>query len=266
MWNRSLVSALTLAALVALSPAALAQTAAGAPKTQPGAHVDLSGDWGYGIGVNYVPQGGNAQVGPPDDKVPYQPWAREKFLSERPMTGPRATFDNTTDPHMKYCDPLGTPRIWTWPSKFKFFQTPEAVYVIYEYDLSWRVVWLNRDHPQDPDPAWWGDSVGRYEGSDTLIVDTIGFNGQTWLDMAGRPETDKAHLVERFRRVDAETLEITLTIDDPGAYTATWTYGPRNVKKQTNGFAKAQWICALRENQYFDDAVEKPTVTPNPSK
>jgi hypothetical protein len=157
MWNRSLVSTLTLAALAALSSAALAQTAAGVAKTQPGAHVDLSGDWGYGIGVNYLPQGGNAQVGPPDDKVPYQPWAREKFLSERPMTGPRATFDNTTDPHMKYCDPLGTPRIWTWPSKFNFFQTPEAVYVIYEYDLNWRGVVEPRSSP-GPGPVM----VGRF--------------------------------------------------------------------------------------------------------
>jgi hypothetical protein len=66
--------------------------------------------------------------------------------------------------------------------------------------------------------------------------------------------------------VDADTLEITLTIDDPGAYTATWTYGPKTVKNLKAGFALSQWICAVRENQYFDDSVEKPTVTANPGK
>lgn len=260
---------LSSAVLLAFAGVLRAQSsAAPAPAKAPssGEHVDLSGNWGYGIGVNFVPAGGNAQKGPPDDKVPYLPSARQKFLSERPMTGPNATFEKTTDPHMLYCDPLGVPRIWSWPSKFKFMQTPEAVYIIYEYGMNWRVVWLNRDHPKDPDSSWWGDSVGHYEGADTLVVDTVGFNGMTWLDMAGRPETGKAHLIERFRRVDADNLEITLTIDDPGAYTATWTYGPRTVKNLKVGFAKAQWICAVRENQYFDQSVEQPTVAPKSGK
>jgi hypothetical protein len=269
MRNQRIASAILRIAALAVSPVLLAQAAA--PQSQAGKaptndHVDLSGDWGYAIGINYVPEGGDAKLGPPADKVPYQPWARDKFLSERPMTGPRATFANTTDPHMVYCDPLGTPRIWTWPSKYRFIQTPEAVYIIYEYDMSWRVVWLNRKHTDDPDPTWWGESVGKYEGNDTLVIDTIGFNGKTWLDMAGRPQTDKAHLIERIRRVDSDNLEITLTIDDPGAYTATWTYGPKIVKNLKLGFAKAQWICEVRENQYFDDTVEKPTVPETPSK
>ena len=269
MRNQRIACAILWLAAMAVSPTVRAQTAAPpspAAKAMPKDHVDLSGNWGYSIGINFVPPDGNAKLGPPDDKVPYQPWARDRFLSERPMTGPRATFEKTTDPHMVYCDPLGTPRIWTWPSKFRFMQTPEAVMILYEYDMNWRVVWLNRDHAADPDPNWWGESVGKYEGNDTLVVDTVGFNGKTWLDMAGRPQTDKAHLIERFRRVDADTLEITLTIDDPGAYTASWTYGPKTVKNLKEGFARSQWICEVRENQYFDDTVEKPTVPVSPGK
>jgi hypothetical protein len=61
-------------------------------------------------------------------------------------------------------------------------------------------------------------------------------------------------------------LEITLTIDDPGAYTQTWTYGPKTVKNLKTGFSKAQLICDVRGNQYFDDVVEKPTLPATPSK
>lgn len=262
---RVLVTLFVLAAGFVLVPASYSQTGDSAT-ARP--HVDLSGDWGYGIGLSFGPgeETGGLKAGTAADKTPYQPWALAKMKSERLGRGTGGTFEDTTDPHIKYCDPLGVPRVWTWPSKFKFFQTPEAVYIVYEYDTSWRVAWLNRDHPQDPDASWWGDSVGKYEGNDTLVVDTVGLNDKTWLDMVGRPHTEKLHLIERFRRVDKDTLQITLTIDDPGAYTASWTYGPKTVKALTNGFAKAQWICAVRENNYFDDAVEHPTVPASPGK
>jgi hypothetical protein len=63
-----------------------------------------------------------------------------------------------------------------------------------------------------------GDSIGRWEG-DTLVVDTIGFNDKTWLDRIGHPHSDALHVVERFRRVDRDTLQDDITIDDPKAYT-----------------------------------------------
>lgn len=238
-------------------------TAAGATS-----HVDLSGNWGYAIGGSFSPKGGPADVGTPADGVPYQPWALEKLKSRKTMSGPNATFatrvgsslatTDTTDP-LEQCDPHGIPRIYTWPAKFKFLQTPDVVYILYEYGPTWRSVWLNRKHPDDPDPSYWGHSIGHYEGSDTFVVDSVGLNDKTWIDDVGRPHTEKLHLIERYRRVDKK-LEITLTIDDPGAYTATWSYGPKTVEERTTDFGAAPWVCTIDQNKQFFSDVVKPTL------
>jgi hypothetical protein len=67
-----------------------------------------------------------------------------------------------------------------------------------------------------------GYSVGKWEG-DTLIVDSSGFNDQTWLDDGGHPHSDALHVIERFRRTDFGHLELGITIDDPKMYTKPWT-------------------------------------------
>jgi hypothetical protein len=67
-----------------------------------------------------------------------------------------------------------------------------------------------------------GDSIGKWDG-DTLVIDTIGFNDKTWLDRIGHPHSDALHVVERMRRVDHETLSDEITIEDPKAYTKSWT-------------------------------------------
>ena len=80
-----------------------------------------------------------------------------------------------------------------------------------------------RAHPKDPNPTWLGDSIGRWDG-DTLVVDTVGFNGRSWIDAAGLPTTEALHVVERVRRVERGYLEIEHTIDDPKAYTKPWKF------------------------------------------
>jgi len=70
-------------------------------------------------------------------------------------------------------------------------------------------------------PSWLGHSIGRWEG-DTLVIDTIGLNDRVWQDLQGRPQTEKAHIVERYRRPDLGHLEVEITIDDPGAYLRPW--------------------------------------------
>src|ERR1700680_2177097 len=248
--------------LIAFSPALCAQKA--------GAHVlgkaqspsgtskvpDLSGDWsadpkrgGIGQSLSLSDIGGKNRGKETD--IPYQPWALAKTMSERTPTGPDARFDDTTDPSMKYCDPQGVPRIYMWPAKTKFVQTLEAVYILYQYGDNFRQVWSNRKHPDDPDPTWWGDSIGWYENGDTLVVDTIGFNDKTWLDQMGHPHTDKLHLTERYKRVDANTLELDMTIDDPGAFTKP-CYAHRNFTISKSG-QWYQWICTVEENQHFFD-------------
>ena len=155
------------------------------------------------------------------------------------------------------------PRIYMWPAKTKFVQTPEAVYILYQYGDNFRQVWLNRKHPDDPDSTWWGESIAWCE-NDTLVVDTVGFNDKTWLDQMGHPHTDKLHLIERYKRVDANTLELDMTIDDPGAYTKPW-YAHRNFTISKSG-QWYQWICTVEENQHFFDNQGAPAVSSPPNK
>jgi hypothetical protein len=74
----------------------------------------------------------------------------------------------------------------------------------------------------DDNPLYYGRSVARWEG-DTLIADIIGFNEKFWFDNGGLPHTEKLHLVERYTRLDMNTMKYEVSIDDPGAYTKTWS-------------------------------------------
>jgi hypothetical protein len=86
-----------------------------------------------------------------------------------------------------------------------------------------RQIYLDgRPHPKDPNPAWQGHSIGRWEG-DTLVIDRVGFNDRAWLDRDGHPHTDKLHVVERYRRPDLGHFEAEVTVEDPGVLAKPWT-------------------------------------------
>jgi Carboxypeptidase regulatory-like domain len=80
-----------------------------------------------------------------------------------------------------------------------------------------------RGHPKEPDPLWYGDSVGHWEG-DTLIVDRVNFVNEVWLDQQAHPHTDKLHVIERYRRPDLGHLEAEITVEDPGVLARPWTF------------------------------------------
>jgi hypothetical protein len=121
------------------------------------------------------------------------------------------------------CLPQGVPKIDAAPVPWRIVQTPGMVIVLYEAFTQWRQVFTDgRPLPTDPNPTWLGYSVGKWDG-DTLVVDTIGFNGKTWLDQEGHPASDALHVTERFRRPVFGQLELQITIDDPKAYTKSWT-------------------------------------------
>jgi hypothetical protein len=272
MRHRSIVSGAALAALVICSVALRAQAGAGSPGVTAGNQAaaskpaDLSGDWapdpkrgGIGQSLSLSDTGGRLRGKETD--IPYQPWALEKTLSERPSTGPDSQFAQTTDPQVLYCEPPGVPHIYMWPIKTKFAQTPEAVYILHELGPYYRMVRLNSKHPEDPDPQWWGHSIGWYEDGDTLVVDTVGFNDKTWLDQVGHPHTEQLHVIERYKRLDATSLQVDITIDDPGAYTKPWN-ARRNFTLSSTGFLRYQQICSVRENQQFFDNLAKPALAP----
>ena len=102
---------------------------------------------------------------------------------------------------------------------FKIIQTPGVTAILYEVDNMFRQVYTDgRKLPVDPQPAWLGYSVGKWEG-DTLVVDSSGFNDRSWLDAYGHPHTEALRIQERFHRRDFGHMDLQLTIDDPKMYT-----------------------------------------------
>jgi hypothetical protein len=156
------------------------------------------------------------------DEPPMTPWAAERYKAAKPTFGPKAVPVEESNSPDYTCMPPGVPYIYFRPHPFEFVQGPGRAVMIFEYDHHVREIYTDgRAHPEDPDPTWMGHSIGRYEG-DTLVVDTVGFNDKTWLDRVGHPHSGELHLVERFRRIDRNTLTDELTIEDPKAYTKTW--------------------------------------------
>jgi len=106
---------------------------------------------------------------------------------------------------------------------YRVVQTPAYLVMIAEHDQPPRQIFMDgRSHPKNLDPTWLGHSVGHWEG-DTLVVDTVGFNGRAWIDLEGHPFTEKTHITERYRRPDLGHLEVEFTIDDPSSYVKPWT-------------------------------------------
>jgi hypothetical protein len=180
-----------------------------APKAADG-HPDLSGVW---MPNTRFLQDLAADMKP--GEVPYQPWAEQVFKE-------RANGARGKDDPAAQCVP-GMPKLIVLPYPYKIFQLPGVTVILYEGFTTFRQIFTDgRELPKDPQPSWIGYSVGKWEG-DTLVVDTIGINGKTWMDNAGRPHSDALHTVERYRRRNFGSLDVTLTIDDSKAYTRAWT-------------------------------------------
>jgi hypothetical protein len=126
--------------------------------------------------------------------------------------------------------------------------------IIYEGDMPRQIYLDGRAHPNDWDPTFAGHAVGKWAG-DELVVDTVGFNDKTWIDIAGHPHTDKLHITERYRRIDLGHLEIRITIEDPGAYEKPWTM-TKISDLAPNTEEIGRYICA-ENNQDFAHLVGK---------
>ena len=184
-----------------------------APRTGDGRALlgNATGDKGVWLPDNpFIP---NALGMPAEADLPFQPWARALHASRR---------TNPLEPHTR-CKPSGGPRVFLTPYGVEIVEVPELQRV-YIFDVggphTFRTIYMDgRMHPTTLEPTYYGHSIGRWEG-DTLVVDTVGFNERFWFDRSGLPHTNQLRTVERFTRVDLDTLRYELTIDDPGAYTA----------------------------------------------
>ena len=194
-----------------------------APRTADG-KPDLSGMWGWQtigppcgkrctdlqIGWEFLNIARNLKGG-----LPYQPWAAA-------LVKQRKANMAKDDPNVR-CMPRGALRIWTDDYYKRIFEVPDRVIVLTERNMQYRQIFTDgRPLPDDPNPTWNGYSTAKWEG-DALVIHTIGFRDDLWLDSDGNPLTNAAKVTEKLRRPNYGTLQIEITVDDPKAYTAPWT-------------------------------------------
>ena len=123
------------------------------------------------------------------------------------------------------CMPLGVPGSINVPYPFQIIQTPATFVIFYEYPNTFRIIPTDgRPHPVDPDPTWMGNSIAHWDG-DTLVIDTVAMNTKT--EVFGYRHGDDLHVIEKFRRVDYDTLQYDVTIEDPSFLASPWVMPTR---------------------------------------
>ena len=183
---------------------------------------------------------------------------------------------------------------WPEPGPFiyknfalQLFQKADEITLIYDQDHEVRHIRLNQPHPAKITPSWYGDSVGHYEGGDTLVVDTVGVRTDrpfAMIDLYGTPYSKDLHMVERYRLVDYDEakdglerdskenmqvqglmdrnyrgkyLQVLYTVDDPGVFTTVWS------ATVTFGRGNPEWpetVCAENFHVYYSQDEMVPTA------
>ena len=211
------------------------------PRTVDG-QPDLQGIWQAVNTAAWDIQDHAGQLGVPagqgvveGNEIPYQPWALEKK---------RENFDNrhTADPETR-CYLPGVPRITYLPHPFHILQFPDHVLILYEYLHATRTIYLDGSpHPEGHIDFWMGDSRGRWDG-DSLVVDLIHFNDQTWFDRAGNFHSDGLHVVERYTPSGPDHITYEVTIEDPAVFTRPWTMSMPLYRRQEPGIQLLEYEC-----------------------
>ena len=264
-----LVPALMLTSLVLAQAAPRPQ--AGAVTDQKAATAprhDISGIWDPGNN-GIQPMGPQAM---PDDgklehQLPFTPLGLEALNTHKPSNGVRSVLPADTNDPVVYCDPQGMPREDLYELRTtQILQTPLNVVILYQFGKTWRVVWTDgRELPKDPEPRWYGYSVGQWEDEYTFVVQTTGTDERTWVDRAGRPHSGDLRVEERFHRVDHDTLELSMTIDDPKMYTKPWVaLNKLRFKLKPPNFDVREMICSPSEFAEYNKEVGKPASGTGP--
>jgi hypothetical protein len=242
VWSRSLTLTKTGRQVLAMKPLTPPAAKGGpAPRSADGKPRlgflpgQKEGYWAFPSSTVLVERGVNApmdqfgllkNIADASKVAPFQPWAlalyrerQRRFLQDDPL------FIN--------CKPPGGPRQFQQPEGVQFVEDParQRIFLLLGGgNANYRILWMDGRGQKgqvagdDDNPLYYGRAVAQWEG-DTLVVDTRGFNEDFWFTNGGLPHTEQLHLVERFTRPDADTLRYDVTIDDPGAYTRTWSAG-----------------------------------------
>jgi len=185
-----------------------------------------------------------------DSKDPVlKPWAAKQMeeSNEEALSGKRGLPFSA----QQSCYPGGVPEQLLTPAQpFYFIQTPRQVWMIWETDHMVRRITMTDQHSQNVRPSWFGESIGHYEGGDTLVVDTIGLQAHnSFLDWFRTPHTEKLHVVERFKlSADGKTLEVLVRVEDPDTFNEPLTMA-RRWNKVPNPLL--EMVCAENNGDHF---------------
>ena len=178
-----------------------------------------------------------------------KPWAAKQMQDSNDdvLTGKRGLPFSA----QSACYPGGVPEQLLTPAEpFYFIQTPKEVWMIWETDHMVRRIYMIERHSKNLRPSWFGESIGHYEGGDTLVVDTIGLQARnSFLDWFRTPHTEKLHVVERFKlSADSRTLEALVKVDDPDTFNEPLTM-ERRWNKVPNPLL--EMVCAENNGDHF---------------
>ena len=225
-----------------------------APPAVSSPRHDLSGVW----------------AGPPlptlQEPAPFTPAGQQRYDANKATWGPKAVgLADSNDP-LIVCDPLGFPRSILYETRgFEFVHTPTKTIELFQYQRVWREIWTDGrplpsgaggDSPTSPDPRWYGYSVGRWADDDTFVVESTGADERTWLDYLGHPHSVSAHFEERYRRVDGNTLEVTVTVTDPEMYTRSFVAMKQTFQRANKQELEEQLCIPSEAIEYFKTIAE----------
>jgi hypothetical protein len=237
---------LKLAAVVAISPALFAQSS-GQPARTP---LDIAGTW------QQVTEKTMFRWTALNEDPPLQPWALEMYRKAREGKRPDERGDGWLDPET-YCLPWGTPRLWTSTAPTIIIEAPGRVIMIQASEFSPlpRIIYTDgRDHPEGFPPRFDGHSIGRWDRG-TFVIDTVALDPDTWIDDSGTPHSEALHIVERLRRVNLTTLEVSVEFEDPKAFTRRWT----GIKKTLKMYPDWEYIPGIPCEDRFHLDFQKKT-------
>jgi hypothetical protein len=226
------------------------------PRTRDG-QPNLQGIWQVLNSAAWDLEDHGASLGVPAGRsvveggtIPYRP---EALARKRMNFEQRATLD----PESK-CYLPGVPRITYMPYPFQIIQQADKVSIVYEYLRSIRFIHMNGNpHPEGPIDWWMGDSRGRWEGN-TLVVDVIHFNDQTWFDRAGNFHSEALHLIERYTPTSPDHLLYEVTVEDPKVFTRPWRMSMPLYRRQEANSELFEYQCHA---YLFDQEWDKPGST-----
>jgi len=178
-----------------------------------------------------------------------KPWAAKQMAdsNNEVLTGKRGLPFSA----QSTCHPGGVPEQLLTPAEpFYFIQTPKQVWMIWQTDHMVRRVYMADQHSETVRPSWFGESIGHYEGGDTLVVDTIGLQARnSFLDWHRTPHSEKEHVVERFKlSADGTALEAVVKVEDADTFNEP-LYMMRRWRKVPNPLF--EMVCAENNGDHF---------------